>query len=69
MRKLKCSMRRYAAEERSSPQPPAVHSSCWLVPLPYRSGNYARFVALYDGAPRMSPYLMDRMLEEVGLGP
>lgn len=32
---------------------------------PYRSGNYARFIALYDGAPRMSPYIMDRVLGQV----
>ncbi|PNH10916.1 Leukocyte receptor cluster member 8 [Tetrabaena socialis] len=32
-----------------------------------RSGNYARFVALYDGAPRMSPYIMDRLLGQMRL--
>ncbi|GLI60790.1 hypothetical protein VaNZ11_003024 [Volvox africanus] len=30
-----------------------------------RSGNYARFVALYDGAPRMSPYIMDKLLGQM----
>ncbi|GLC69279.1 hypothetical protein PLESTF_000810800 [Pleodorina starrii] len=30
-----------------------------------RSGNYARFMALYDGAPRMSPYIMDRLLGQM----
>ncbi|KAG2444286.1 hypothetical protein HXX76_001043 [Chlamydomonas incerta] len=32
-----------------------------------RSGNYARFVSLYDGAPRMSPYIMDRLLGRMRL--
>ncbi|KAG2486325.1 hypothetical protein HYH03_015029 [Edaphochlamys debaryana] len=30
-----------------------------------RAGNYARFISLYDGAPRMAPYIMDRMLGQV----
>ncbi|EFJ45164.1 hypothetical protein VOLCADRAFT_106118 [Volvox carteri f. nagariensis] len=30
-----------------------------------RCGNYARFIALYDGAPRMSPYIMDRLLGQM----
>ncbi|KAG2425749.1 hypothetical protein HYH02_014965 [Chlamydomonas schloesseri] len=32
-----------------------------------RSGNYARFLELYEGAPRMSPYLMDRLLGRMRL--
>ncbi|KXZ46429.1 hypothetical protein GPECTOR_43g865 [Gonium pectorale] len=32
-----------------------------------RSGNYSRFIALYDGAPRMSPYIMDRLLGKMRL--
>ena len=43
-----------------APRPPA--------PPPRSSGNYARFVSLYDGAPRMSPYLMDRLLGRVRHG-
>ncbi|GIL81058.1 hypothetical protein Vretifemale_10178 [Volvox reticuliferus] len=32
-----------------------------------RSGNYVRFIALYDGAPRMSPYVMDKLLGQMRL--
>lgn len=51
--------------ERSGLRPHPFVGHALRVGVAHRSGNYAAFFRLYEGAPRMAPYLMDALAADV----